>query len=69
MKCSKCGGNYSDKVYKIHETICKTEVKTSLKIYTLEELQEIAIDKKVAAPSTIKRWKEPRLKKELDICE
>ena len=65
MKCNKCGNNYSNKVYKIHEKICKTEVKTSLKIYTLEELQEMAIDKKIAAPSTIRRWKEPRLKKSL----
>ncbi|MCP4985409.1 MAG: hypothetical protein GY928_04850 [Colwellia sp.] len=37
--------------------------------YTLEQLLEMAIaDKNIEhAPSTIKRWKEPRLRKELGL--
>ena len=84
MKCSKCGVNYSDRVYRIHIKMCKTvdEVKEVInnepvedeivikpKEYTLDELMQMCIDNpdRTDAPSTIKRWKEDRLKKELGL--
>lgn len=85
MKCSKCGVDYSERVYRIHIKRC--EVKQEIKIeskeeiissdeleieseeYTLEELLQMALDNpnRRDAPSTIKRWTEERLRKELGL--
>jgi len=86
MKCSKCGVNYSDRVYRIHTKMCKAgkepektepvkevikseELTIKPKEYTLDELMQMCIDNpdRTDAPSTIKRWKEDRLKKELGL--
>ncbi len=87
MKCRMCGVEYSDRVLKIHETICKGKVVKSFKDlpdpkehegeiisvsntdFTLDELKEMAInDENIDyAPSTIRRWKEERLRKELNL--
>ena len=73
MKCIKCGVEYSERVCRIHEKICKTikaeEIKIESNEYTLEELLQMCIDNHDIkfAPSTIKRWKEDRARKELGI--
>ena len=75
MKCIKCGVEYSERVCRIHEKICKTEpikaeeIKIESNEYTLDELLQMCIDNHDIkfAPSTIKRWKEDRARKELGI--
>jgi len=73
VKCPKCGVEYSTRVCRIHEKICKVIKSEELKIesneYTLEELLQMCIDNQDIkfAASTIKRWKEPRARKELGI--
>ncbi len=83
MKCRICGVEYSDRVLKIHETICKGKPakietkKESVEVteveiengYSLDELKEMAInDENIKhAPSTIKRWKAERLRTELNL--
>ncbi len=79
MKCRICGVDYSDRVLKIHETICKGKpakietkketVEVTENDKTLSELQEMAIKSEDIeyAPSTIRRWKEERLRKELNL--
>lgn len=66
MKCPKCGKEYSHSVLPLHMNRCKVEEEKKEE-YTLEELQEKAIELKIASPSVVKRWKIARLKKELEI--
>ena len=78
MKCDKCGKDFSYSVMPFHRERCtreevKKEIKENIEIkpqdYTLEELIQMAIDSpnRTYAPSTIKRWKEDRLMKELGL--
>lgn len=53
------------------EVIPSEELNIKAKEYTLDELLQMCIDNQEIkyAPSTIKRWKEERAKKELGIIE
>lgn len=53
MKCEKCGIEFSDKVYRLHAKSCDNmveEIEELKKEYTVEQLREIAKNKK------IKQW-------------